>query len=119
LKLKNSSLEKAKRILSFALKKKALEPLILDLRGFSWWWDYFVIVSSSSSPQTIAIVEEVIKEAKKVGYALHHKEEDSAKSWVLVDFYDVVLHVFSPEKRKLYNLEHLWEKAKKLKIEKL
>lgn len=112
------SRQKAIKILEFALNKKAQKPVILDLRRVSNLCDYFVICSGDSPLQVRAIYEEVVRLAKKNSIDIHHTEEDQLSHWLLIDFFDVVLHIFLEEVRNFYGIEHLWKEAKKVRIEK-
>ena len=104
--------------MELALNKKAIKPVVLDVSSTSNVWDYLVICSAESSAQVEAICDEVTKESKKFGYYLHHRERDNLSTWVLVDFFDVILHVFMEDARTFYDLEHLWTGAKKVRIPK-
>ena len=110
--------EKALKIVTFALKKKAQRPLVLDLRGVSNFCDYFVVCSGESTPHVRAIYEEVIRSSKKDSLEINHTEKDEFSHWMLVDFYDVVLHVFLEEVRSFFDIEYLWSEAKKIRIPK-
>jgi len=92
--------------------------LILDLRNLSGFCDYFIICSGESQRQVRAIYEEVLESCKKEKIEIHHKEEDNESQWLLIDFFEVVLHIFLEEKRKFYNIEHLWREAKKVRLPK-
>ena len=108
-----SALKKAKKIAEIARAKKGENIVILDLRKITNIWDFFVIISSTSIPHTQALIEEITKQAKKEKILIHHKEADTNKSWVIIDFFDVLCHIFTEEKRNFYNLEYVWSKAKK------
>jgi ribosome-associated protein len=112
------SKDKAARIVEIALDKKANNPVILDVRGLCNICDYFIICSAESSRQVKAICEGVIKQCKKDKIGVVHKEKDELARWILVDFSDIVLHVFDEETRAFYNLEYLWREAKKVTIPK-
>jgi ribosome-associated protein len=100
------------------LSKKADNPIILDVRGLSDLCEYFVICSGETGIQVRAIYEEVIKCSKENNFIIHHSEDDIESRWILVDFFDVILHIFIDEARKYYNLEYLWRNAKQIKIPK-
>ncbi len=100
-----------------ALKKKALDVTILDLSGLTVIADYFVICSGESTTQVKAVAafieEELAKKRKKpLGV-----EGASYSHWVLLDYGDVVIHVFEKETRAYYNLEKLWMDAKIIEID--
>ncbi len=97
-----------------ALDKKASEIVVLDVSRFLVVTDYFVIASVASAPQARAVadaVEEVLDDAglRRIG-----RERDREDSWILLDYGDVVVHVFRAEQRDYYSLEHLWEDAPKV-----
>lgn len=107
---------KVKGLLEIALEKKPLDPLVLDLRDLNLVWDYFVILTSSSQLHTQAIVEELMRRSKKTHIDIHHIEKDHEDGWTLIDYFDVLIHVFSEEKRKFYALDRLFKKAKKVRF---
>ena len=79
-------------------------------------WDYSVLVTFTSLPQAKAIIDELIKTSKEEDIYIHHVEKDEEAGWVLIDYFDVVLHLFSEEKRTFYNLERLFKGAKKVRF---
>jgi len=83
----------------------------LDLRSISLLADYFVICSGESERQVKAIVDEITKKIKEEGVGPLHIEGDSSSGWVLVDYGDVIVHVFAPAVRGYYQLEKLWSDA--------
>lgn len=116
---KNLSLrQKALKILGFALEKKASDPVILDVRDFALLSDFFIICSADSQRQAKAIFENVISLSKKNKIDVHHKEDDLSSRWFLIDYFDVVIHIFDHEARNFYALENLWREAKKISIPK-
>ncbi|MFA5304442.1 MAG: ribosome silencing factor [Candidatus Omnitrophota bacterium] len=100
----------------FTLDKKAKHTVILDVSSLSGLCDYFVICSAETGTQADAILNWVAANAKENNLKIHHYEKDELSDWVLVDFSDVILHVFVNEARKFYNLEHLWADAKRVRI---
>lgn len=106
--------KKARKLLEVSLEKKPSDPIVLDFKNVGLIWDYCLIMTSHSEPQTNAIVEEVKKSSKKEGFLIHHAEDDEDKGWVLLDYGDVVVHIFSEEKRRLYRLESLLKRGKKV-----
>lgn len=110
------SLELAKRILKIAEDVKAINPVILDLKDISSFTDYFVIVSASSDRQTRAISDKVELELKKENIRPHSAEGYEQATWIVLDYFDVILHVFTEELRADYDLEGFWNKAKRVKI---
>jgi ribosome-associated protein len=102
----------AKKIAALALTKKAAGVLIMDLRKLTDMTDFFVVCSGDSDVQVKAIADEIVDGAEKAGIDVWHKEGISERQWVLLDYVDVVVHVFHKEARKFYGLEKLWGDAK-------
>jgi ribosome-associated protein len=100
----------AKRIAELTLTKKAADVIIMDLRELTTVSDYFVLCSADSDVQVRAIADAVEDGMKMKGEAVWHRESGSA-NWILLDFVDVVLHVFHKNTRSFYNLEKLWGDA--------
>jgi len=98
-------------ISNLILQKKGSNILILDLKKQTTITDYFIICSSSSDTQSKAIADHIIKETKIIGQKPWHNEGYKNLSWVLLDFVDVVVHIFLKDVRKFYNLEGLWGDA--------
>jgi ribosome-associated protein len=101
----------AAKIVDLILQKKGEDIKILDLRKLTGVTDFFVICSASSDVQNKAIADFIIGETKKLGQKPWHNEGYGNLSWVLLDFVDVVVHIFLPETRRFYNLEGLWGDA--------
>lgn len=110
------SVELAKKIVELASEVKAIDPVILDLEGISSFTDFFVVCSASSDRQTRAICDKVEIELKKDSIYPTSVEGYDMGTWIVIDYFDVVLHVFTEELRKEYDLEGFWEKAKRVKI---
>ena len=94
-----------------ASEKQATDILLLDTRDIATFADYFVICSGESEPQIRAIMEEVSHALKKEGVLPGHTEGTLDSGWVLLDYGDVVVHVFSKEERDYYQLDKLWSEA--------
>lgn len=90
---------------------KAQELIVLDLRGLCDATDYFVIASGTSDTHVRALAERVIEAMARAGRRAHHVEGLASGRWVLLDFVDVVVHVFHPSLREFYQLERLWADA--------
>jgi ribosome-associated protein len=89
--------------------------ILLDIREQSPFTDYFVICSGTSERQVRALVEGVREMTKReLDITPHHIEGEPLSGWVLIDYLDVVVHVFSPELRTFYDLEGLWQQGKVL-----
>ncbi|MEW6140105.1 MAG: ribosome silencing factor [Thermodesulfobacteriota bacterium] len=107
------SREKAEILLRGALSKKATDPVLLRLEPLTTLTDYFLIVSARSARQVKAIADAVLETARE-----HHIHRLSAEgigqsNWALLDFGDVVVHVFHTPLREFYDLEGLWAEAKR------
>ncbi len=102
----------AKKIALSALEKKADDIVIMDLRKLTTMTDYFVVCSADSDTQVKAIADSVRDGAREVGESVYKNEGYSDASWILLDFVDVVVHVFHKQTREFYNLEKLWGDAK-------
>ncbi len=105
-----NSYEIAKKAALGALNKKATDVLIMDLKKVSTMTDYFVICSGDVDVQVKAIADEIRRELKK-DVRPWHVEGYQNLTWVLMDYVDVVVHVFQKEIRDYYNLEKLWGDA--------
>jgi ribosome-associated protein len=101
----------ANAIAKLAMTKKALDVVIMDLRSLTSMTDFFVVCSAESEAQLKAIADAVIEGTEKKGTAPWHKETGS-QHWLLLDYSDVVLHIFHKHTRPYYNLEKLWGDAK-------
>ena len=101
----------AKKIIKFALGKKAEEVMLLDLRKITTMTDFFVICSGGSDVQVRAIAGAVLDGCKQEKISVYGVEGLDALSWVLIDLVDVVVHVFKQDTRKYYQLERLWGDA--------
>ncbi len=101
----------AQAVARLALSKKAGDIVIMDLRGLTTMTDYFVVCSADSDVQIRAIAAAVDEGMQNKGAAAWHKESGSS-NWVLLDFVDVVVHIFHRSTRTFYNLEKLWGDAR-------
>ena len=104
-------------LVQHARTKKAGDILIIDIRGVSDMADYFVLCTGWSPVQIKAIADEVYEKMKHTGHPPWHVEGYESLKWVLLDFVDVVLHVFDPETRDFYALERIWADAKMVHLE--
>jgi ribosome-associated protein len=102
----------ARRAVEIASDKQASNIVLLDVRGICSFADYFVICSGESQRQTRAILQEIEVEFKKAGTLPHHHEGALDSGWLLLDYGDVIIHIFSTEERGYYNLDELWQVAK-------
>lgn len=95
-----------------ALSKKAEDVAILDLRGLTDIADFFVICTGDSDTQIRAIADAIVEGLEEKQVKAWHIEGYSALNWVLIDYVDIVVHIFQRETREFYGLERLWGDAK-------
>jgi len=110
------SIEFAKEIADIILTKKGFDIKILKLDELTGVADYFLICSADSDIQVKAISDEVERNLSKRGIKCFHKEGERALNWVLLDYFDVVVHVFRKDIREYYNLEKLWGDAEVIEV---
>lgn len=103
-----SGLEKSEILLKAALSKKAQNPVLLNLFGVSSLTDYFLLVSAATEKQVTAIAEAILEAAGKLKIKRYSKEGVSQGNWALLDYGDVIVHVFKNTVREFYDLEGLW-----------
>jgi ribosome-associated protein len=99
-----------------ASDKKATDIAILDLRQIASFTEYFVICSGANNRQVQAISNEVEDRLRKAGKRLLHIEGYSSAEWILLDYGDFIVHVFSSSSRQFYDLERLWRDAARVKV---
>jgi ribosome-associated protein len=103
-----SSGEWTKKIVQAIIDKKGENVLLLDLRRISPVADYFILATAQSPLHSQAISDEIIEKLRKEGYRVHHVEGYNQAQWILLDYVDIVVHIFLPEVRTFYGLERLW-----------
>ena len=94
--------------------RKALDLVVLDLRKAGGFTDYFVLVSGSNARQIRAIADGVISALAAGGVKPAHVEGYDRSEWILIDYFDFIVHVFSPGTRLFYGLERLWGSAEQI-----
>lgn len=100
--------------------KLGIDLAVLDIGEKSVIGDYFVIASANNPNQLSAMADAVEENIfKNTGNRLHHAEGFSSKKWILLDFGDIIVHLFDKETREFYNIEHTWADADRLDVEKL
>ena len=110
-----TSLEKAKNIAKILDKKKAIDIIGIETKELTVMSDYFVIASGTSNTHVRVLADEVDDEMKKLGVEVDHIE-GRATGWILLDYNDVLVHVFQPESRQYYNIERLWNDAARVDL---
>jgi ribosome-associated protein len=99
-------------IARYAADKKASDVMELDLRGVLDYTDYFLICSGNTNRQTKAIHDAILEGLKQEHKTLPRRVEGASRAnWILMDYLDVVVHIFTPETRAYYRLEELWGEA--------
>jgi len=102
----------AYKIANLGLEKKGKQIVVMDLRELAGVTDFFVIMTGDSDPQLKAISDHIIKKLREEKIRVYHKEGFQSLKWILIDYIDVVVHVFKGETREYYGLERLWGDAK-------
>jgi ribosome-associated protein len=104
------------RAVAAAEDKKAADIVLLDLRKAAAFADYFLICSGTSARQIRTIADAVVETLAARGSKPSHVEGYDQSEWVLIDYFDFIVHIFSPESRLFYGLERLWGNAERVKI---
>lgn len=104
------------QILGAMEDRKALDVVVLDLRASGAFTDYFVVGSGRSTRQVQAIVDAIAARLRSVDMRPTHVEGYAHARWVLMDCFDVIVHVFTRETRELYDLERLWGSASRIEL---
>jgi ribosome-associated protein len=117
---KRRKLERLPKQLDAAIRaaenKKAVNLVVLDLRNAAGFTDYFLICSGSNPRQIRAIADEVIDALTAQGGAKPHLE-GYGSAWVLLDYFDFIVHIFAPDTRLFYDLERLWGNAERIDVD--
>lgn len=105
------------RAVQAASDRKALDLLLLDVRGLNDVTDYFLLASGTSDAHVRGVGGAVLDDLRAAGFRAHHVEGMTTGRWVLLDYVDFVVHIFHPDTRAFYGLERLWGDAPALAIE--
>ena len=108
----NISLNMAKTAYAALDEKKAENIVTIDISEISPLADYYIITNADNENQLHALVDNVEKKMKEAGYNLRFTEGSRSADWVLLDYSDIVIHVFSKEARAYYDLERIWRDGK-------
>jgi ribosome-associated protein len=117
--VRESSEQLARRIASAALDKKARDVIVLDMRGVVTYTDFFVICTGNTERQTQAIEDSIYQRLKHwdQGRVIPERVEGRAEArWILMDYLDCVVHIFTPAARDYYRLETLWGEVPALEV---
>jgi len=93
-------------------EKKGEDILLLDIQGLAYFADYFVVCSGTSDRMLQALADAAVEQMRAQYHLRGRVEGEAREGWVLVDFGDVILHLFSPDRRDYYRLEELWSEGK-------
>ncbi|HLV26782.1 MAG TPA: ribosome silencing factor [Gemmatimonadales bacterium] len=107
----------ARRAAELCLELKAADVVVLNLAGVTDMADFFVIASGNSDTHVRSIAQHVVEQLGKEGTRVHHEEGLQQGRWALLDYVDIVVHVFHPTLRQFYQLERLWGDAEVVQIE--
>ncbi|MCM8822936.1 MAG: ribosome silencing factor [Candidatus Omnitrophica bacterium] len=105
-----AGIDKLKKIREILEDKKTRDIVILDVRKLTWITDYLVIASGETNIQTRAIAEAIIERFDKPPFSI----EGFETNWIILDYGDIVIHIFLPDVREFYNLERLWGDAERI-----
>jgi ribosome-associated protein len=105
------------RAVRAALDKKAMDVVVLDLRGTPAFTDFFVLCSGQTARQVKAIADSVEESLRGMRLRPSHIEGYERAEWILMDFFSFIVHVFSPSTREFYALERLWGDAERIEID--
>ncbi|MCL0102084.1 ribosome silencing factor [Dehalococcoidia bacterium] len=104
----------ARNVVDIVADKQASDVLLLDIRNRAAFADFFVLCSADSTRQVSAIANAVEDAMHADGFKLRHREGTNRSGWVLLDFNDLIVHIFSPQERQYYDLESAWGTAPQL-----
>lgn len=116
---KNKSLEMAKLAISALEDKKADDIRVIDISEVSVIADYFIIAGGGSKNQLQALCDNVREKLGRAGYPEKQTEGYNTANWILIDFVDVIVHIFDRENRLLYDLERIWRDGRQVDLKEL
>jgi len=114
-KQKDSAREFAVEVARIAKRDNCEDIVVLDLRGVSPITDYFVIATGTSDRQMRSVADDIADHGRKIGQKLWKMAGQDTAEWIVMDFVDVVVHLFDEEHRRYYDLELLWGEAPKVR----
>lgn len=117
--IKDTSKQMAKVAVEALKEKKGYDVKVIDISEISILADYFIIANGSNANQVQAMVDNVEEQMYKAGFDDPKVEGYNNASWILLDYNDVVLHIFDEESRSFYNLERLWRDGKEVDVDTL
>lgn len=98
-------------------EKKASNVQVIDITGISIMSDFFIVASASNINHVHSLADYVEDELRKVGVHFNHMEGFKSGNWILMDYGDVIVHIFDDSSRDFYDLEHIWNDGKKVDVE--
>ena len=104
------------RVVDLLFDRKALDVTLLDLRGISTATDWFIVVTGTSDTHVSALSDSVVDGLKKDGVRPLNVEGEREARWILIDYFDFVVHVFSKHARDFYGLDRLWGNATRIEL---
>jgi ribosome-associated protein len=110
-------IDKAILCLKIIQERKAIDPVLFDVRDHTSITDYFIVTSGSSSRQVQTIAKHIVRRMREEGFKVYGMEGEQQGHWVLIDYNDVVIHVFYQPVREFYDLEGLWVEAPRVELE--
>jgi len=110
------TIDKARLCLQIVLERKAISPVLMQVGKLSSITDYFLVASGNSSRQVQAIVRHISRRLKEKGVRLYGIEGEQEGHWVLMDYGDVVVHIFYQPVREFYDIEGLWVEAPRIDL---
>ena len=113
----NQSKEMTKLAIAALEDKKANDVRVIDIAGISVIADYFVIASGSNTNQVQAMADSVREALGRAGYGPRQIEGYGVANWILMDYNDIIVHIFSDESRVFYDLERIWRDGKEVSVE--
>jgi ribosome-associated protein len=115
--LSSESLDRAKIIAAVALDGLAEDAVILDMRRVASFCDFFVICEGRSPLHVEAIHDRIVEETSRHGFAPYHREGGRNATWIVLDYGDIVVHIFDERTRAFYDLEALWADAGQIEVD--
>ncbi len=112
-----NSLDKAKLASDIIMERKAVEPVLFNVGEMSSFTDYFLIAGGNSSRQVQSMGRHLIKKMKDNGFKCYGTEGELEGQWMLMDYGDLIIHIFYQPVREFYDLEGLWMDAPRIEIE--
>ena len=103
--------ELARLAVNTASERLASDIVMLDLIGVSDFTDFFIILTAESTRQMNAITEDIQSSLESQSGNLHHREGNANSGWILLDFGNLIIHIFTPEQREYYDIESAWDKG--------